>query len=159
MKMRFLDKLAHPSNTLKKEPKRNWWKPLSIAASIAVILVSTLFLIPDSDPDIELSERAPQVSETKLYYANLIKQEVNKLALEDSPETKQIIADAMMQLKTLETDYNKIESDLLQGGNTKILLNAMITNFQTRMDLLQSVMEQIDEIKNFNNTKDDSNII
>ena len=70
---------------------------------------------------------------------------------ESTPETQQLIADTMTQLRTLDSDYNKMVQDLLDGGNSKLILSAMITNFQTRIDLLNEVLEQIEEIKNIKN--------
>ena len=66
-----------------------------------------------------------------------------------TPETQKLIADTLIQLRTLDTDYKKMEQDLLNGGNSKLILSAMITNFQTRIELLNEVLEQIEEIKNF----------
>ena len=63
----------------------------------------------------------------------------------------------MIQLNKLEINYKKLEQDLLNGGNSKLILSAMITNFQTRIDLLQEVMDKIENIKTFKNY-DDENI-
>ena len=38
----------------------------------------------------------------------------------------------------------------VNGGNGKLLLSAMITNFRTRIDLLQEVLVKIENIKNLN---------
>jgi len=63
----------------------------------------------------------------------------------------------MAQLTKLEINYKKLEQDLIGGGNSKLILSAMITNFQTRIDLLQEVMDKIENIKTFKNY-DDENI-
>ena len=47
-----------------------------------------------------------------------------------------------------ENNYKELELDLINGGNSKLILSAMITNFQTRIDLLQDVLQQVEEIKN-----------
>ena len=90
---------------------------------------------------------SPEISKTEFYFANVIQQEINKLQNENTPATKKIIEDTMKQLITLEKDYGKLEKDLINGGNSKFILSAMITNFQTRIDLLADVLQQIDEIK------------
>ncbi|MGB6150661.1 MAG: hypothetical protein WBG48_01610, partial [Pricia sp.] len=64
------------------------------------------------------------------------------------PQTRRIIDDSMAQLKKLEADYAQLEQDLVNGGNSKLLLSAMITNFRTRIDLLQDVMDKIESLKN-----------
>ncbi|WP_245871605.1 hypothetical protein [Sediminicola luteus] len=159
--MRFLDKLAQAQGTaVTQKPKRQLWKPLSIAASIAILVAAgLLFTMQPQSTDEQLAETAPEVSNTKNYYAGLIEREIAKLETEATPETRQVIDDALAQLENLEKDYEKLEQDLLDEGNPKLLLSAMITNFQTRIDLLENVMEQIEEIKMYNKLNDESDII
>ncbi|MCK5441378.1 MAG: hypothetical protein KAJ23_05775 [Maribacter sp.] len=155
---RFLDKLnkANQVVTLNK-PKRNWWKPLSIAASIAVLCLVAIG-INNSGGTVEeqVAKISPEVGNTQVYFASLIEDQVKKLENESSPETQKIISDTMVQLKKLETNYSKLEKDLLNGGNDKLILSAMITNFQTRIDLLQDVINQIETIKNLKNYNDEN---
>ena len=103
-----------------------------------------------------VAEVSSEVSNTQFYFASLIEEQVNQLESENSPETKNIIDDTMIQLKKLETDYIKLESDLQKGGNSKMILSAMITNFQTRIALLQDVLGQIETIKNLKNYNDEN---
>ncbi len=77
-----------------------------------------------------------------------MEQQVKQLESESSPETKKIIEDTMSQLTKLEADYKQLENDLMNGGDGKLILSAMIQNFQTRIDLLQDVIDQIETIKN-----------
>ena len=120
-----------------------------------------MVLFYTSSPSIneQVVEISPEISKTEFYFANLIEQEVNKLQSESSPETKKIIADTMIQLDKLEKNYKSIESDLINGGNSKLILSAMITNFQTRIDLLEDVLNQVEEIKNIKNTDNEKTII
>ena len=60
----------------------------------------------------------------------------------------------MVQLKKLKNNYGLLEKDLINGGNSKLILSAMITNFQTRIDLLQDVLDKIETIKNLKNYDD-----
>jgi DNA-directed RNA polymerase beta' subunit len=161
---RFLEKLNHNTKLAKVQSKgvvslgkkkRNWLNPLSVAASI--VLVSLLGLqFFKNQPSIkeQVVEIAPEVSRTEFYFANLIENQVQQLKEEKSPETKQLVDDTLSQLNRLETDYQMLEQDLLNGGNSKIILNAMIINFQTRIDLLKEVLNNIEEIKNLKSYND-----
>ncbi|MEL6918578.1 MAG: hypothetical protein AAFO99_12700, partial [Bacteroidota bacterium] len=144
---RFLEKLkASDSKVVHMDRKKSsWWKPLSIAASIAILCTVGIGLF-SSEPSKEeqVAEISPEVSQTQFYFANLIEEQIKVLENESTPETKKIVDDTMVQLKKLETDYSRLEQDLLKGGNSKLILSAMITNFQTRIDLLQDVLDQID---------------
>jgi len=148
---RFLEKLnaASEEKILGKRPT-NWWKPLSIAASIAVLI--GLFIgntFTTNGIDQQISKISPEVSNTEFYFANLIEQQVVLLETESSPETQNIIDDTLVQLGKLNMDYQKLKQDLINGGNSQFILSAMIQNFQTRIDLLKEVQNQIKTIKTF----------
>lgn len=153
---RFMEKLNASKGlvTLKRE-KLNWWRPLSIAASIAIVL-GVAFTQFNSKPTIEerVAEISPEVSNAQFHFASLIEQQVKELKAEDSPQTQKIIADTMNQLSNLSKDYESLEKELLKGGNSKLILSAMITNFQTRIDLLNDVLTQIETIKNLKKQND-----
>lgn len=154
---RFLQKLQTGRKTANMDHKKNgWWKPLSIAASI-VFLLSLGLSLYNSFPTREekIAKISPEASKTEFYFANLVNEQVKELKKESTPETEKIITDTMVQLKILETDYQKMEKDLLKGGNSKLILSAMIVNFQTRMDLLQDVLDQIETIKSIKNKSDE----
>ncbi len=152
---RFLDKLNTKDTVVKKGI--NWWKHLSIAAS--VVLVVTLSLTQfknDSTRQEQVAEISPEVSNTQVYFASLIQEQVKSIQKESTPETKKVIDDALLQLKKLEANAAKLEQDLINGGNTKLILSAMIRNFQTRIDLLQDVQNQIEAIKKLKDYKDEN---
>jgi len=155
-KERFLEKLSRSDVVTLEKKKNSWWKPLSIAATIAVLFAVGVGIV-NSNPSVEeqLAKISPEVSESQFYFASLIEQQVQQLESKSTAENKKMIDDAMIQLKKLETNYSKLEQDLLNGGNSKLILSAMITNFQTRIDLLQDVMSQIDNINNLKSFDDE----
>jgi len=153
---RFLEKLNASQGTVAiQKNKKTWWKPLTIAASIA-LLSAILFRISTTTPSIneKVDQISPEVSQTQLYFASLIEEQVKQLENESTPETKKIIDDTMSQLQKLDKDFKLLEKDLVNGGNSKLILQAMVTNFQTRIDLLQDVLKQISTIKKIKNYND-----
>ncbi|MBD1260788.1 hypothetical protein HZY62_09340 [Maribacter polysiphoniae] len=158
---RFLEKLNQANKTITLHKKKgNWWRPLSIAASVAVISLLAIGIYTSwPSLDEQVAQISPEVSNTQVYFASLIEDQVKQLEKESSPETQKIISDTMDQLKKLETNYKQLETDLINGGNNKLILSAMITNFQTRIDLLQDVINQIETIKNLKNQNDANFII
>ncbi len=155
---RFLEKLNKAKKVVTLRKRRNiWWRPLSIAASVAVLCLVAIGVY-NTNPTVEeqVAQISPEVGNTQVYFASLIEDQVKKLQSESSPETQKIISDTMIQMKKLETNYNKLEEDLINGGNDKLILSAMITNFQTRIDLLQDVINQIETIKSLKNYGDEN---
>ncbi|MCX2719967.1 hypothetical protein [Lentiprolixibacter aurantiacus] len=156
---RFLDKLGTAQGTISMNRKKptTWWKPLSIAASI-VLLCALAIGLPNLNPSTEqqLASISPEVTETRLYFTSLIEQQVSELQSASTPQTEQLITEVLVQLKKLDENYTKLEQDLIDGGDPNLILSAMINNFQTRIALLQDVMDQIETIENYNNYDDEN---
>ena len=153
---RFLSKLQQANGVVGIHKKKNsWWKPLSIAASIALLAVLGVQLF-SSQPNIkeQVVEISPEVSQTEFYFASLVEEQIQLLKNEKSPENEQLVEDTLRQLQSLENDYEMLEEALVAGGDSKLILNAMITNFQTRIDLLKEVLTTIESIKNLKITDD-----
>ncbi|MGB5236392.1 MAG: hypothetical protein WBM43_05935 [Flavobacteriaceae bacterium] len=155
---RFLEKLNQSKGVVSLNPrKRNWWKPLSIAASIALLVTLGIgYFGYETTIEQQVAEISPEASQTHFYFANLIEEQVRELEEQSSPETRSIIDDALIQLQKLEENYKQLERDLLDGGDSKLILSAMITNFQTRIALLEEVMTQINTIKNVKSYNDEN---
>lgn len=153
---RFLEKLRQDAQGIPVPPNRvAWWKPMSIAAAVAVLFALGIGVLEQTKVMQEqMANISPEVSNTQFYFTSLIQEQVKELQSGSTPETRKIIADTMTQLATLEADYGKLEQEMSSGGNNKILLKAMITNFQTRIDLLEDVLVQIETIKNLKNYDD-----
>ncbi|RAV30081.1 hypothetical protein [Sinomicrobium soli] len=153
---RFLEKLSACAGTKTRTgPPKNLWRTLSVAASLVVLLGLgwIVFRIPppspvDMAPETEEIQTNPELKRTQYYFSSLIREELQKIRENaDTEETRTIMEDALERLALMENDYNKLEQELQRNGYSKKLLHAMITNFQTRITLLQNVMEQIEETK------------
>lgn len=155
---RFLEKLSQTNEVVSLQQKKtSWWKPLSIAASIALICLLGLQVF-NTRPSLkeQMVEIAPEISKTEFYFASLIEEQVQQLKDEKSPETAKLVDDTLQQLEKLELNYQNLEQELVTGGNSKLILNAMITNFQTRIDLLREVLINIENIKNLKSYNDEN---
>ncbi|UOB18241.1 hypothetical protein [Abyssalbus ytuae] len=158
---RFLQKLSNHTEIKTLAPPRksiNWWKPLSIAAAIALLFTLGIKLTNNLKQN-EIVEVPEEVEKARFYFTSLINSEIEKINAEATTDTKKIIDDAMFQIKKLEDDYKTLENDLIENGNTKQLIHAMITNFQTRVNLLEDVLEQIENVKQLKQTEHENIII
>jgi hypothetical protein len=157
---RFLEKLKSDDTIRVSEHKlkRNIWKPLlSIAAT--VIICFGLFSIFNQEPEIEgLASVSPKLSETQDFFTSTIANELNKIDNERTPETEAIINDALEHINLLEENYKSLQTDLTESGNDKRVIYAMISNFQSRIDVLQNVLKQIEKIKQLKQTKNENTV-
>lgn len=154
---RFLRKLQQQQNqetTDISKPKTlfTWWKQIAAACvillSLGIFIGSNFGTGETNDPEVTLS---PEVEKSQLYFASLLDRELEKVKAAEDEDTKEIIQDAMKRLERLEKDYESLKNQLVDTGDDKRILHAMITNFQLRIQLLESVLQQIDEIKLFKN--------
>jgi len=147
--LRFLDKLKTnkiASNNTKSSSGFNWKPYLAIAASLVICL--SVFMTLQNEPEtFDLASVSPELSETQDFFTITIENELKKLNNERSPLTEQIINDALNQIEILETDYQNLKTDLTESGNDQRVIYAMISNFQNRIDILNTVLEQIETIK------------
>jgi cytoskeletal protein RodZ len=134
---RFVQKL--------KSKKSNWKRFLSIgiAASIVVMLGLSIFnTIPKKTEELQFASK--ETKQTDSIFTILIEKELEKIKEKKSPENEKIIADALKQMRTLDNDYDKIIKELETNGESKQIIYAMISNLQTRISFLQSVLQHIE---------------
>ena len=146
---RFLSKL----NTVNSKEVRTvsklfkLWKPLLATAALIVLCFSLIGILNQQPDNNGLASVSPELSKTQDFFTSTIANELNKLNKERTPETKTLIEDALKQLKILEDNYELLKKDLNESGDDKRVIYAMISNYQNRIEVLQSVMERIDAVK------------
>ncbi|WP_298344203.1 hypothetical protein [uncultured Algibacter sp.] len=147
---RFLQKL-NTQKSITNHRSKNIWKPfLGIAASIA-LLVSLFVFSPKEDTKINLADISPEMAKTETLFMTSLKKELENLNSEDMPEYQEIIVDALFQIKILEEDYNQLILGLKEQPNNQLVLDAMILNFQSRINVIQDTKEKIEVLKKSNN--------
>ncbi|TCN55324.1 anti-sigma factor [Flavobacterium circumlabens] len=142
----FLNKLNN-----KKKPKKNYYAVWGIAASIVLLLGISVFY-NDSQKPKEFKFASNETKRTDSIFNILIDNELVKLKEKSSPENEQIINDALNQMKVFDADYQKIINELQKNGENKQIIYAMISNLQTRISFLQTVLQRIEENENLKNT-------
>lgn len=146
---RFLQKLEG-RNSITKNRNNNLWKPfLGIAASIA-LLVSLFVFSPKENTNINLADISPEMAKTETLFMASLKKELKNLNSEDMPEYQELIVDALFQIKILEEDYKQLVIGLKEQPSENLILDAMILNFQSRINVIQDTKDKIKALKNTN---------
>lgn len=158
---RKLEKNSDQASDKKGKIRRLWTPIMSIAASflIAFFLLGQFLGNPASAKNTDLASISPEMKQTQEFYTGMIKKELNAINAEKTPETEAIINDAMLQMEKLEKEYESLRKDLAQSGKDNRVIYAMIQNFQQRIDLLNNVLTQIENIKTLKNQNHENNII
>jgi len=160
-KTRFLDKLQQQSEVVQlSTKKKSWYKPLAIAASIAILLgVATMFTSFEPKEKADLASVSPQMEETQTFFTSAIQQQLEEIDQISSAETNALVKDAMNLLEKLESDYEDLKKDLVHSGNDKRVISAMIRNFQKRASLLEDVLQKINEINELKLSENENAIL
>lgn len=141
---RFERKLNQP-----KKINKTSWKWLSAAASIVLVLGFWLGSNHEKK-QIDLADISPKMEEVQTYFVSTIHQELKTLENNRSLETETIIEEALEHLEELEDHYKIFLKELNNEGNSRKIINAMIKNYQQRLEILENVLKQIEQIKNPN---------
>jgi uncharacterized protein YqiB (DUF1249 family) len=87
------------------------------------------------------------MEKTQSFFITTINQEIETLKSFQDEDTKHLVQDALKRLEVLEKNYEKLKIDLVQSGNDKRVVAAMIANFQSRIDILEHVFTTMEEVK------------
>jgi hypothetical protein len=130
------------------------WKWLSVAASVVLVLGFWLGSSHQKQ-QLELADISPKMKEVQNYFLSTIHQELKTVEKNRSLETETIIEEALDQLEELEDNYKLFINELNSEGNARKIINSMIRNYQQRLEILENVLQQIDQIKNPNTLKNE----
>lgn len=122
------------------------WSWIGIAASIVLLLGVWLGQNIQTGSGLELADVSPQMEETQVYFASLISTEIEKINSQKTPENQKIIDDAFKRLEHLELQYANLTIELKNSDSDKRVIFAMVSNFQQRVEVLQNVLEQLNEL-------------
>ncbi len=157
-KQRFFDKLNSQNTVALQTQKsvRTLWRPLIGVAASIILIISVFAGVQQDSNTKDLASISPEMATTQYFFTNAISEELEKLNSEEYPEFQDLIVDALFQIKVLEENYQQLKSDLTESGDDKRVIYAMISNFQSRIDLLQNVVEQIDDLKQNKNEQNEN---
>ena len=145
---RFQARLDIAEKTPKKRGGTPWYV-LAVAASVLLIFGYWMgnYNQNSVNQGIELADVSPKMEETQNFYLATIQKEVNEIKLKKTTSNQKIIDDAFVQLELLETNYRKLTLELKESNADKRVIYAMITNFQSRLQVLQNLMDQLEEFE------------
>lgn len=144
-----------------KAPKRSI-VPYLLRAAVVTLLVtlSSLwtwdhFIRPGSSR-MTLGEVSPKYKEVENYYlhqVNLMENEIVDVKLKDNPEQKK---ELMKEMKSMDSVYVSLQKELKANPNDERIINAMIEHYQTKLEVMNYIVEQLKTIRNDNhNTTED----
>lgn len=157
--MRFIEKLDTANHQTKSKGFARFIKPIIGIAAAFVLGFALVTLIFAPKQEMDLASVSEEMATTQNFFRQTIDTELKKIDLERTPETESIIKDALNEISKLELEYESLKLDMQQSNNDKRVIYAMISNFQSRIELLQNVLEQIEIFKEFKHQSNENNIL
>jgi hypothetical protein len=101
----------------------------------------------------EVSPRYKEVENYYLHQVNLMEDEIVDVKLKDNPEQRQ---ELMKEMKSMDSVYVSLQKELKANPNDERIINAMIEHYQTKLEVMTYIVDQLKTIKNDNhNTTED----
>ena len=131
-------------------PKRNtlgiFWK---IAA--VLFLISTLVLLVDKTNDHAGAQLSQEFVQAEDYYVTMINQRKNSIKEQLTPEEEQIFLE---EINELDEMYTQLKKTFQSNASNERVVDAMISNLQLRLDILNRQLEILEKINDNKDEKD-----
>lgn len=134
-------------------PKRSI-VPYLLRAAVVTLLVtlSSLwtwdhFIRPGSSR-MTLGDVSPQYKEVENYYihqVNMMEGEIVNVDLQNNPEQKEMLKN---EIKSMDSVYVSLQKELKANPDDERIINAMIEHYQTKVEVMTYVLNQLKEIRN-----------
>lgn len=136
--------------------------PYLLRAAVVTVLVtlSSLwtwdhFIRTDKDR-MALGDVSPQYKEVENYYVhqvNLMENEFLSSNLETNPEQKEML---QKEMKSMDSVYVQLQKELKLNPNDERIINAMIEHYQTKLDVMTYIVNQLKAVRNQNQNKQEN---
>lgn len=100
-----------------------------------------------------LGQVSPQYKEVENYYVhqvNLMESELVNIDLKNNPEQKKML---LSEIKSMDSVYVQLQKELKANPNDERIINAMIEHYQTKVEIMSYIVNQLKEIRNENQNK------
>jgi hypothetical protein len=156
---RFLAKLQQRNKKVNRP--FNYWKVAAIF--IPICMLATYFFLefnPNSgkeeQPQTILASYSPDLNEAENHFSYIVQQKVDEVKSLQTPENKTFINKSLKSLNELQTDYNRLLIDLKESGGNSQVVKSILLNLQLQVDLLESVLTQIETIQEIKTKQDET---
>lgn len=142
----------------KNAPKRSI-VPYLLRAAVVTLLVTLSSLwtwdhfIRTGSSRTTLGQVSPQYKEVESYYihqVNLMEGEIVNLDFNSNPEQKSVL---VKEMKSMDSVYVSLQKELKANPNDERIINAMIEHYQTKIEVMNYILNQLRTIRNGNENK------
>ncbi len=128
------------------------WPTLLKVASIAILVVLSGLYVTEHFflSNIQAVQQNREFNEAQQYYIQQVDLRVGEIEQMESmltPEQKEILLDEMTQMDAM---YKKLQNDYKAMPNDPRIIQAMLQHYQMKMDILNRIIINLQNVKQFN---------
>jgi hypothetical protein len=133
--------------------------PYLLRAAVVTLLITLSSLwtwdhfIRPASSRMTLGQVSPQYKEVENYYVhqvNLMEGEIVNVDLKNNPEQKRML---LKEMKSMDSTYVTLQKELKANPNDERIINAMIEHYQTKLEVMTYIVNQLKTIRNDNQNK------
>ncbi len=133
--------------------------PYLLRAAVVTLLITLSSLwtwdhfIRRGSSRMTLGEVSPQYKEVENYYihqVNLMEGEIVNVDLKNNEEQKNML---IREMKSMDSTYVSLQKELKANPNDERIINAMIEHYQTKLEVMSYIVNQLKAIRNDNQNK------
>ena len=139
--------------------------PYLLRAAVVTVLVtlSSLWVwdqfIRTGNRGMALGDVSPQYKEVENYYVhqvNLMEGELQNVDFGTNPEQKEML---QKEMRSMDSTYVQLQKELGANPNDDRIISAMIEHYQTKIEVMSYIVNQLKAIRNENQNKpEDENV-
>lgn len=131
------------------------WGWMSAAAAIILFIGFGLGSLNQNNNSYDLATVSPKMGEAQNFFVNAIHVEMIELEKNRNLDTEKIVESALDELEELEDTFNSFVKELKDNGEQRKIINAMISNYQQRLEILKRALQQIETVKSSKNLENE----
>jgi hypothetical protein len=130
--------------------------PYLLKAAVVTLLITLSSLwtwdhfIRAGNNRMTLGQVSPKYKEVENYYVhevNMMEGEIVNVDLNNNPAQKAIL---LKEIKSMDSTYISLQKELKSNPNDERIINAMIEHYQTKLDVMTYIVNQLKTIRNDN---------
>lgn len=132
----------------------------------SVKLIESGMANTDSKTPMELVERTtryvkakvePEYSETQKYYITLVDSRLDEIRTDNTVDEKQK-AELLKAMSEMDELFVNLQKELKANPDNAVLIDAMINHYQTKIEVLNKIISNLNSIKQLNTQQDEKNV-
>ena len=136
--------------------------PYLLRAAVVTLLVTLSSLwtwdhfIRSDNSRMTLGQVSPQYKEVENYYVhqvNLMENEIVNVDLANNPLQKN---ELLKEMKSMDSVYVSLQKELKANPNDERIINAMIEHYQTKLEVMTYIVNQLQTIRNNNHNTNEN---